>query len=260
MDQNYGEDFAPTMSSYDSPASSFLGTTSVSDSDIDKHSVAMKFSRRFAIIFAITVVIIFGIGATLSVLYPTDSKKPWTIKVKDENGHVQEVKINTPFYDVVRPEGSPNNDIFKIIWPLLFVLLAISTSITLNQDKRDLKYYTMMFLIATQFALMYAWIPVFNKLHRPRTALYILVSLIMSGSFTAVLIAGINIYAGAIWAVLIAWLSYALNLNIASVAKYERFVDKYIQENVRPLPPAPRVSAAKESNILNSVQIDLPAL
>jgi tryptophan-rich sensory protein len=218
-----GGEFSPLKERLEMPLSS------VGVSDIDAHSSAMKFSKNFVITFLVVFIIVFGLGLLMSLLYPADSKKPWILKLKDEStGQILHVKIDTPFYEIVRPEGSPNSEIFKIVWPVLFLFLTVSATIMINQEKKDFKYYSIVFLLLVQFSLLFAWIPVFNKLHKPRMALYILVSLIMSGSFTAVLLAGVNIYAGAIWAILLAWLSYALNLNISSVAKYEEFVEKEI--------------------------------
>jgi len=258
--ETFGDDFNPMQESSpssSSSSSSFLKKQVEENSDIHSHTSALLFSKQFVIIFGITIVIVFGIGFLMSFLYPTNSKKPWTLKVRNnKTGEIEHVKITTPFYDIVRPDGAPNDEVFKVVWPIIFLLLSFSTSIALNQERRDAKFYFIIFLIAAQFALIFAWIPVFNKEHKPRSALYILVSLIMLGSFTAVLIAGINIYAGAMWAIFIAWLYYALNLNINSVGKYERFVESFLKKYVPILPPPPTQQDVKRQAAIQQASAD----
>jgi tryptophan-rich sensory protein len=239
--EDYGSDFTPVQESGRIESESGFKSEKLraeEQSDIHSHTSALQLSKRFVLIFVITVIIVFGLGFLLSALYPANARKPWFLKVRNEKtGEIDNVKIDIPFYEIVRPDGAPNDEVFRVVWPMIFLLLSISTAITLNQEKRDSKYYFIIFLILAQFALIFAWIPVFNKEHKPRSALYILVSLVMLGSFTAVLIAGVNIYAGAIWAIFVAWLYYALNLNINSVTKYERFVESFLKKYVPILPP-----------------------
>jgi len=187
-----------------------------------KSKTEMSKQTRNILILVGVLVVIFGIGLILSIVYPMKKDKPWVLKYHDGNKWV-DVTIHKPFYEIVRPDGGPADKTFSIVWPILFALLsyAIATVITSEDWKREDVVFSLI-LIAIQMCLVFSWIPVFSHHHEPRKAMYILVVCVMLGLFTSVFLKNKN--AGSIWALYTGWLIYALMLNLQSVAKYDALV------------------------------------
>ena len=69
---------------------------------------------------------------------------------------------------------TPKGYVFSIIWPILYVLLAISGYLLYqSRDKREIKQLSSIFLIHMLFN--WIWTPVFFGLHQLNLALVILV-------------------------------------------------------------------------------------
>lgn len=194
----------------------------VDPSTFSRNPSKMSLKTKTSLVFLGVFVVIFGIGITLSAVYPMNKNKPWTLKYKSPTtGKVEEFTIQRPFYEIVRPDGSPSDKTFSIVWPILFALLsyAISTILTM-ESKKDMAY--PLVLVIVQMALIFAWIPTFSHMHKPREAMYILIVCVMLGLHTSVYLE--NRVAGSIWGLYTGWLVYALMLNLKSVAKYDAFV------------------------------------
>ena len=105
----------------------------------------------------------------------------------------------------------PPSIVFSIVWPILYILLGISWMISMNNTK--MLWLTMMLYIVLNL-MLYSWVIVYCKFKSKKGAVWVLVSSIALS--LACFTQGNNI-SKLLLTPLIAWLIFALHMNIADI-------------------------------------------
>jgi len=127
----------------------------------------------------------------------------------------------TNAYKSVKPKFSPPDIVFGIVWPILYVLMSLSIWFALrttmdSPSKTHGLGITIIVLYLVSLGLNFAWVPVFYKKDYMRS-LGILLSLLCVSLVLFALLIKVNVIAGGLWAPYLAWLIFALQLNVAVV-------------------------------------------
>jgi tryptophan-rich sensory protein len=119
---------------------------------------------------------------------------------------------NAWFAALIKPELMPPGAAFAIIWPVLYILLGLSLAIVLNaRGARGRGLAVALFIV--QMLLNFAWSPVFFGMHQVRTALFIILAMLVLNVVVAVLFMRIRPVAAYLLIPYIAWLGFASILN-----------------------------------------------
>ena len=146
-----------------------------------------------AIIFAIVVV------ATLGGLVTGGSSDPW-------------------YAELTKPALNPPDIAFGIVWPILYVLMAIS-AIIIRRTVRRFEWAGLSFsLFFLQLGMNLAWSTLFFFFHRPEWSLITLVALWLIVALMIVDFDRISRLAAVLLLPYLAWLSFAGYLNGAIVS------------------------------------------
>lgn len=132
---------------------------------------------------------------------------------------------NTKAYKSVKPKFSPPNIVFGIVWPVLYILMSLSIWFSLrtcfDSDGRNKGLgITIVVLYLVSLGLNFAWVPVFYKKDYMKS-LSILLSLLCVSLVLFALLIKANPIACGLWAPYIAWLIFALQLNVAVITNSE---------------------------------------
>lgn len=101
-----------------------------------------KFSPlQQGILFLIAAAVTFGVGYASSV-FMRGGDRSW--------------------YDKMKPKFTPPDIVFKVVWPVLFVLLAISLFLTLRLYGNN-AFYPLFALYILNLVLIFLWTPTFYK-------------------------------------------------------------------------------------------------
>lgn len=112
-----------------------------------------------------------------------------------------------PFDTCVKPPWQPPAIAFKIVWPVLYTLYAITLG--LEWDKPESRNYLLLGL-----ALNLCWVPLFA--FNPRLALLLLTVMIAVAAKCVLLMRRTSMY---VFIPYLAWISFAWTLN-AYIAAY----------------------------------------
>ena len=114
--------------------------------------------------------------------------------------------------ELVKPGVQPPPVVFKIVWPILYVLMFLSFYIFLRKDVNGFK--TVGFwLFIVQLALNCAWSPVFFYYRRIRLALFISILLTLSVGVMIICFYKVSKPAGLLNIPYFLWLIFADYLN-----------------------------------------------
>ncbi len=124
---------------------------------------------------------------------------------------------NMDWYDkLVKPMGTPPSEIFGVIWPILYLMMAVSLFLFWrNSSGKDRVAGIVVFVL--QLILNFAWSPVFFGMMNPTLALVVVVLLWL------VLVVNIWYFARysqvAAWLLVpyLIWVTYATYLNAGIV-------------------------------------------
>jgi tryptophan-rich sensory protein len=119
---------------------------------------------------------------------------------------------NPWFAALVKPDIMPPGWLFGVAWTILYILLGLSIAIVLNARGARGRGLAVG-LFAAQMLLNFAWSPVFFGMHQVRTALFIIVAMLVLSIIVAVLFMRIRPVAAYLMIPYIAWLSFATILN-----------------------------------------------
>lgn len=119
---------------------------------------------------------------------------------------------NEFYKNLIKPEFTPSSKIFKIIWPILYILMFISLSMVFMSET-DLKNWAIGIFIS-QLLLNVCWSPVFFILKQIKTALLINIILLMNVALMIFIFFNISKIAGLIQIPYFIWLCFAVILNI----------------------------------------------
>jgi translocator protein len=132
-------------------------------------------------------------------------------------GLVTRPEIPVWYAGLVKPSWTPPPLAFPIAWTLLYALMALSFWRIWNSETRIPDRAKAMTLFLVQLALNALWSPVFFGFHGTRTALVVIVALLIA--ITATMRAAFSVDRLAAWllAPYLLWVAYATTINIGVV-------------------------------------------
>ena len=120
---------------------------------------------------------------------------------------------NNEFYqNLTKPVLNPPSSVFKIVWPVLYLLMFISLLLVIKSESSLKTWAVWIFVI--QLFLNICWSPVFFVLKQIRTALLISIILTMTVLFMIMIFYAISPIAGIIQIPYFLWLCFATFLNL----------------------------------------------
>ena len=128
------------------------------------------------------------------------------------------ISDSSSYYNsLVKPPLSPPAAVFGIVWPILYLLMAISLYLVISSNAPSHEKRSAYILYAFQIVLNALWSIIYFNLKEPFLAflwllLLLIVVLLMTASFYK-----INKIAGWLLIPYIAWLLFAGYLNLATV-------------------------------------------
>jgi translocator protein len=133
------------------------------------------------------------------------------------SGRAANSGYGNPWFDaLVKPELMPPGAAFGIAWTILYVLLGLSLAMILHAKGARGRGLALA-LFAAQLLLNYSWSPVFFAMHQVRTALVIIIAMIVLSFVTAYLFSRIRRVAGLLLVPYLAWLCFAGYLNYRTI-------------------------------------------
>ncbi len=124
---------------------------------------------------------------------------------------------NSWFAALAKPDFMPPGAVFGIAWTILYILLGLSIAIILHARGARGRGVALS-LFAAQLLLNYSWSPIFFALHQVRTALVLIIAMIVLSFVTAWLFSRIRKAAGLLMLPYLAWLCFAAFLNYQIIA------------------------------------------
>ena len=121
--------------------------------------------------------------------------------------------MNNWYYKLKKSKYSPPNYIFGIVWPILYLLMAISFIIIIINNNNCKNYRPIIFFFV-QLLFNLIWSFIFFKLKSPRLALIDLILIIIFTIITISEFYKISIIAASLLIPYIIWLLFAFFLNI----------------------------------------------
>jgi translocator protein len=116
---------------------------------------------------------------------------------------------NNPWYAVLaKPDFNPPGWVFGVVWPILYLLIALALSFVLNaRGARGRGLAITLFIV--QFVCNLIWSPLFFGAHEVTLAFYLLVIILVISAITTSLFAKIRPVAAALMIPYLAWLAFA---------------------------------------------------
>ena len=133
-------------------------------------------------------------------------------------GVVTRPEIAVWYAGLVKPSWTPPPVVFPIAWTLLYALMAVSFWRLWNSQTRIREGTQAMTLFLIQLALNALWSPVFFGFHGTRTALVVIMALLVA--IAATIRAAFRVDRLAAWLLVpyLLWVAYATTINIGVVA------------------------------------------
>ena len=133
-------------------------------------------------------------------------------------GLVTRPQIAVWYAGLVKPSWTPPPIVFPIAWTLLYALMALSFWRLWNSETRIRERTQAMTLFLIQLALNALWSPVFFGFHGTRTALVVIMALLVA--IAATIRAAFRVDRLAAWLLVpyLLWVAYATTINIGVVA------------------------------------------
>ena len=108
---------------------------------------------------------------------------------------------------------TPPNWVFGVIWPILYLFMAISVGFIFSERNND--HFNMgIILFFIQLTLNLSWSPIFFTLEMPTLALFIMIALIVTTIATIYYFSKINRLSAYLLFPYIIWLFIAFSLNL----------------------------------------------
>lgn len=127
-------------------------------------------------------------------------------------------EIPTWYAGLVKPTWTPAPLVFPIAWSVLYVLMAISFWRLWDLETRSAARTKAMTWFLVQLALNALWSPVFFGWHGTRTALIIIVGLLVAIAATMIKASRVERLAAWLLAPYLLWVAYATTINVGVVA------------------------------------------
>jgi len=119
---------------------------------------------------------------------------------------------NAWFLSLVKPAAQPEGYVFSIVWPILYILIALALAMVLNARSARLRWIGVTFWIA-QFLLNLVWSPLFFGGHQISYAFYVLMLMFGLATVTTFIFGRIRVQAAWLMVPYLAWLCFAGILN-----------------------------------------------
>ena len=133
-------------------------------------------------------------------------------------GLVTRPEIPTWYAGLAKPPWTPAPLVFPIAWTVLYILMAVSFWRLWNQETRSAARTRAMIWFLIQLALNALWSPVFFSWHGTRTALAIIIALLIAIAATMIAASRLDRLAAWLLAPYLLWVAYATTINIGVVA------------------------------------------
>ena len=126
-------------------------------------------------------------------------------------------EIATWYASLAKPSWTPPPLAFPIVWTVLYILMAISIWRLWDRKPSSPTRTKAMTWFIVQLALNALWSPVFFGWHGTRTALIIIVALLVAIAATIVTAARVDRVAAWLLAPYLIWVAYATTVNAGVV-------------------------------------------
>jgi benzodiazapine receptor len=133
-------------------------------------------------------------------------------------GLVTRPEIPTWYAGLIKPSWTPAPLVFPIAWTVLYVLMAVSFWRLWDLEIRSAARTRAMRWFVIQLALNALWSPVFFGWHGTRTALLIIIGLLIAIAATIIAASRVEHLAAWLLAPYLLWVAYATTINIGVVA------------------------------------------
>jgi benzodiazapine receptor len=133
-------------------------------------------------------------------------------------GLVTRPEIPTWYAGLIKPAWTPPPLVFPIAWTILYILMAISFWRLWDLETQSAARNRAMTWFWIQLALNALWSPVFFGWHGTRTALVIIVGLLLAIAATIRAASRADRLAAWLLAPYLLWVAYATTINIGVVA------------------------------------------
>lgn len=121
--------------------------------------------------------------------------------------------FDNEFYNTIKkPSFTPPAFVFKIVWPILYLLMFISALIIISKETGFIKKLSLI-TFSIQLFLNIIWSPVFFVLKKMKIALIIAIIMTIFTGITIFLFSKISLFAGILLIPYILWLVFACILN-----------------------------------------------
>jgi tryptophan-rich sensory protein len=127
-------------------------------------------------------------------------------------------EILTWYGGLVKPFWTPPPFVFPIAWSVLYLLMAVSFWRVWNLETRSTDRSKAMMWFLVQLVLNALWSPVFFSWHGTKTALLIIVALLVAIAATMLMAIRTDRLACWLLAPYLAWVAYATTINAGVVA------------------------------------------
>lgn len=115
-----------------------------------------------------------------------------------------------------KPSFNPPGWAFGVVWPILYIMQGLALALVLHATGARLRRRALI-LFGAQFALNLLWSPLFFGAHQTRAAAYVAAALLGLALATAIHFFRVRRAAGLLMAPYVAWLAFALALNVAII-------------------------------------------
>jgi benzodiazapine receptor len=122
--------------------------------------------------------------------------------------------IHTWYARLTKPNFTPPDAVFGPVWTLLFILMAVSLFLVINQPKRKDSADAVL-IFAVQLLVNVSWSLLFFTLHQPLYAFIAIISLWLLILACILLFNRLNKLAAYLLIPYLAWVSFAAVLNFS---------------------------------------------
>lgn len=133
-------------------------------------------------------------------------------------GLVTRPEIPAWYAGLAKPSWTPAPLVFPIAWTILYILMGVSFWRLWDLETRSAARTKAMIWFVIQLALNALWSPVFFGWHGTRTALVIIVALLIAIAATMIAASRVERLAAWLLAPYLLWVAYATTINIGVVA------------------------------------------
>jgi tryptophan-rich sensory protein len=125
--------------------------------------------------------------------------------------------VNTSWYDSIKPEITPPNLVFPIVWNILFLLISISLFLLIINTKKNKTFLLVLFSLNLFFNVLWSYL--YFSLRNIHLAFFDLILLLITSLFIAFYSRKVDKRISYLFLPYIIWLIFAGVLNYLSILK-----------------------------------------